>query len=70
MNAPAVAGAGQDSLESCEQEAICCLLDVFSSLTCTRVPRGRRYDLSSVLALALIGALAGCKNPNQIHVFG
>jgi hypothetical protein len=46
-----------------------CLLDVFSSLTCSRDNRGRRYDLSSVLALVLIAVLAGCKNHTQIYVF-
>jgi len=45
------------------------LLDVFSSLTCTRCKRGLLYPLDAMLALILVAVLSGCKNLTQISVF-
>jgi len=70
MKVPTPSPVAQEDLASCEELAIQCLRDVFSSLRCMRCARGRRYSLSSTLALVLVGLLAGCKNPSQICVFG
>ena len=48
---------------------LACLLDVFSSLTCTRCKRGLLYPLDAMLALILVAVLSGCKNLTQISVF-
>ena len=70
MKVPAPSHVGQEDSPSCETQALKCLLDVFSSLKCTRKPKGRRYSLSATMSLVLVGLLSGCKNPSQIYVFG
>ncbi|NQU44635.1 ISAs1 family transposase [bacterium] len=46
-----------------------CLLDVFASLPSSRAARGTIYPLDSIVALALIAILSGCKNHPQIAAF-
>jgi hypothetical protein len=70
MTAPAPVAVEESNQPGVRNEPLRCLLDVFSSLHCSRDARGKRYELAPTLALVVVATLAGCKNPSQICVFG
>jgi hypothetical protein len=69
--APAPAPAAPSpTAEDCERRLACSLREAFNSIPEVRKPKGLRYPLGSLLSLATVAILAGCKNPSQIYHFG
>jgi hypothetical protein len=56
--------------EETEARQIACLMDAFKAVPDPRDPRGTRYAMDSLLALAVTAILCGCANPSQIAVWG
>lgn len=55
--------------QATEQQHVRSLMEVFAAVGDGRRPKGVRFSLSSVLALAFIAVLAGMKNAHQIAFF-